>query len=218
LILVSLLARGTVAAATAIVLLVSGNPVHAEPPERVVEFQDGNGAAVVSVEAGAPAVFFVSDPGLATVRPGSATWAELPASVPANSWWSLVTGAPHPGVFGLFANGYSTSSPALTPLLSVPTARVDGLPWLFSAVDSGAGKFALLNDVEALSFVLVEFNFDIVDLHNVDERRVQVASGSDPEGEWLSLAEVVSGSDASPSPTHPIFSAARFFSAWKWPL
>jgi hypothetical protein len=139
--LVTLLARCTTAAAAAVIaLLVSGNPAHAEPPERMVEFQDGHGATVVTVEAGASAVFYVSDPGLATVWSGSATWAELPAGVPANSWWSLITGAPHPGIFGILANGYSTSSPLLTPLSSVPTANVDGLPWLFSAVDAGAWR------------------------------------------------------------------------------
>ena len=126
-ILVSLLALGTAAAAAAaIALLVSGNPAHAEPPEGMVEFQYGNRFAVVPVEAGASAVFYVSDPGLATVWPGSATWAELPASVPANSWWSLITGVPHPGVFGILADGYPTSSPVLTPLSSVPTVRVLG--------------------------------------------------------------------------------------------
>ena len=72
-------------------------------------------------------------------------------------------------------------------------------------MDAGAGKFPLLNDVGAPSSVLVEFDFDIVDQHNPDERRVQVVSGADPEGEWLSLAEVVSGSDASPSPTSHLF-------------
>jgi hypothetical protein len=206
LIFVSLRARGIVAAAAAaIVLLVSGHLAHAEPPERMVEFQDGNGSAVVSVESGATAVFYVSDPGLSTVWPGSATWTEIPASVPANSWWSLATGAPHPGVFSILADGYSTSSPALTPLSSVPAASADGLPWLISALDADAGKFALLNDVEAPSTVLVSFDFDIADQHSADERRVKVASGSDPEGEWLSLSEVVSGSDASPSPTSHLF-------------
>ena len=79
-------------------------------------------------------------------------------------------------------------------------------------MDAGAGKVALLNDVEAPSSVLIEFDFDIVYQHNPDERRVQVISGSDPEGDWLSIVEVVSGSDASPS-RHPICSAARCFSA-----
>jgi len=74
------------------------------------------------------------------------------------------------------------------------------------------GEFTLLNDVEALSSVLVEFDFDIVDQHNTDERRVQVASGSDPEGEWLSLSEVVSGSDASLSPTSHLFRGAVLLS------
>lgn len=177
-IFVSLLARGTAAAAAvAIAFLAFGNPAHAEPPEGMVEFQDGNGSAVVSVEAGASAVFYVSDPGLATVWPGSATWTELPASVPANSWWILVTGAPHPGVFGILSDGYSTSSPVLTPLSSVPTARVNAFPWFFSAWIAGAGTFALLNDVEALSTVVVDFDFDIADLHKSD--------GACAGGQWI---------------------------------
>ncbi|MCX8213974.1 MAG: hypothetical protein OTJ97_05620 [SAR202 cluster bacterium] len=47
-IFVSLLARGTAAAAAAavaIAFLAFGNPAHAEPPEGMVEFQDGNGSA-----------------------------------------------------------------------------------------------------------------------------------------------------------------------------
>jgi hypothetical protein len=35
-------------------------------------------------------------------------------------------------------------------------------------VDAGAGTFALLNDVEALSTVVVDFDFDIADLHKSD--------------------------------------------------
>jgi hypothetical protein len=80
-------------------------------------------------------------------------------------------------------------------------------------VDAGAGTFALLNDVEALSTVVVDFDFDIADLHKSDGGRVQVASGSDPEGEWLSLTEVVSGSDASLSPTSHLFRGEVLLSA-----
>jgi hypothetical protein len=44
-------------------------------------------------------------------------------------------------------------------------------------VDAGAGTFALLNDVEALSTVVVDFDFDIADLHKSD--------GACAGGQWI---------------------------------
>ena len=209
---VHILARWTAAAAAvAAALFVVAQPTHADPPERTVEFQDGSGSALTSVEAGAPAAFYVSDPGLATVLSSTATWTALPALAPANSWWSLITGAPHPGGFSLVANGYSSLSPSMTPISSMPTAKVDGVPFLLSGLESDAGRFALLNDVNTSSSVAIEFDFDVVDLHAADERLARVVSGSDPEGEWFSLAEVVSGSDASASPTSHLFRGEVLF-------
>lgn len=203
---VHMLARWTAAvAAVAAALFAVAQPMHADPPERAVEFRDGSGTAAASVDAGAPAVFYVSDPGLATVLSGTATWTALPALAPANSWWSLITGAPHPGGYSLVASGYSSSSPAMTPIASTPTAKVDGVTFLLSGLESGAGEFALLNDANTSSSVALEFGFDVVDLYAADERLMRVASGSDPAGEWVSLAEVVSGSDANSSPTSHMF-------------
>ena len=200
------LARWTAAiAAVAAALFVVAQPAQADPPERTVEFRDGSGSAAASVDVGSSAVFYVSDPGLATVLPGTATWTALSALAPADSCWSLITGVCHAGGFSLAASGYSSSSPALTPISSMPTAEVDGVPFLLSGLESEAGRFALLNDINTSSSVAIEFGFDVVDLHAADERLVRVASGSDPDGEWVSLAEVVSGSDASASPNSHLF-------------
>jgi hypothetical protein len=94
----------------------------------------------------------------------------------------------------------------------MPTAKVDGVPFLLSGLESDAGRFALLNDVNTSSSVAIEFDFDVVDLHAADEGLVRVVSGSDPEGEWFSLAEVVSASDASASPTSHLFRGEVLFS------
>lgn len=210
---VHMLARWTAAvAAVAAALFVVAQPAHADPPERTVEFRDGSGSAAASVDAGSSAVFYVSDPGLATVLPGTATWTALPSLAPADSWWSLITGAPHPGGFSLVASGYSSSSPAMTPISSMPTAKVDDVPFLLSGLEADAGKFALLNDANTSSSVAIEFDFDVVDFHGADERLVRVASGSDPDGEWLSLTEVVSASDAGASPNSHLFHGEVLFS------
>ena len=200
------------AAAVTVALFVGAQPAHANPPERTVEFQDGNGSAVASVEVGVSVAFYVRDPGLATVLSGTATWTALPALAPAGSWWSLVIGAPYPGGFSLSASGYSSSSPTMTPISSTPTVQVDGTPFLLSGLESDDGRFALLNDVSTSSSVVIEFDFDVVDLHAADERLIRVASGSDPTGEWFSLAEVVSGSDASASPNSHLFRGEVSFS------
>ena len=208
-----MLTRWTAAvAAVTVALFVIAQPIHADPPERAVEFQNGSGSAVVSVVAGASAAFYVSDPGLATVLSGTATWTALPVLTQADSWWSLITGAPHPGGFSLVASGYSSSSPGMTPISSMPEAKVDGVPFLLSGLESDAGRFALLNDVNTSSSVAIEFDFDVVDLRAANELLARVNSGSDPEGEWLSLAEVASASDASASPNSHLFRGEVKFS------
>ena len=178
----------------------------ADVPQGAVEFQDGSGGPVESVTSARRAVFYVRDSGLATVHGATAAWSDVPSQVPANSPWSLATGAPHPGSYALGTNSaYETGAPSNTPLASVPSASVDGVAFLLSSMSAATGGFALLNDVDTSSSVVIAFSFDIVDVYPAESHRARITGTADPGGEWVTLSEVASETDSSPSPTSGLF-------------
>ena len=183
-------------------LLTQGAKTWAAVPQLGVEFQDGAGNAKDSAQAGETAIFYVRDAGLETVHAGTATWTDVPARVPANSWWSLATGAPHPDAYALSpGTSYDTSTPSNTPLASTPAASVNGVTFFLGGLNTAAGEFALLNAVNTSSSVVITFTFDIVDVYADSAHRVKVTSSSDDSGEWAAIKEVQSETDSSASPT-----------------
>ena len=118
----SMSVRFAISSLTVGVLVVVGSPASggmtwAAVAAGAVEFQDGAGNTRVSVEPGETVFLYVNDPGLGTARTGTATWAGLPSGVPANTWWSLATGAPHAGVYALGqGTSYDSDTPSSTPL------------------------------------------------------------------------------------------------------
>ena len=197
----------TVAAVSAFVLVAAlgtDTAVRAVT-ERTVEIQDGAGNVVDSVLLGDAVTFFVEDSDLATVGTGIGTWMAIGTGAPAGTWWSFATGAPDPAVFVLSAGSkYHSSEPAMTPLRSPGspwTARVDGIDTLVTSVSASTGSVTLLTDVGPGSTVEMGFDFDVVDIYSSSDLRVRASSTSDPEGEWVSLTEVVSETDLTGSPT-----------------
>ncbi len=195
-------------------LLLNAPTSRADVPEGAVEFQDGSGNPVESITSAKRAVFYVRDPGLVTVPEATATWTDVPAQVAANSWWSLATGAPHPGSYALSPDSaYDTTAPSNSPLSSVPSASVDGVTFLLGNLNAVTGDFALLNDVDASSSLVMVFSFDVVDLYPAASHRAKVTSTSDPGGEWVTLGEVAGETDSSSSPTSGLFRGEVAFSA-----
>jgi hypothetical protein len=199
----SLLIAATVGAAT---LLLHAKPSRADFPQVGIEFQDGFGNAVQSVDTGATAVFYVGDADLRTVLDATATWAEVPDQVVANSWWSLATGAPHPEVHAIGPGSSDlTGAPSLTPLASTPIASVDGVTYSLGDLNNATGAFTLLNDVDASNSLVIVFTFDIVDTYPAEAHRTRLTSTSDAEGEWVAIGEVVSETDSGAHPVSGVF-------------
>ena len=51
----------------------------------------------------------------------------------------------------------------------------------------------------------MSFPFDVPDIYDAGQQRVNVSSASDSDGEWVSISEVVSETDAGASPTSALF-------------
>jgi hypothetical protein len=181
-------------------------PAFADSPEDGVEFQDGDGNTVHTFSPGRTATFYVKDTSLGTIEAATATWTEVTAQVDAGAWWSLATGEPQAASYGLSQNSaYDRSTPANTPLKSVPAAKVNGVTTLVADLEAQTGRFTLLNDVNQSSTLAVTFDFDIVDTWPADLHRASVTSTADTDGEWVSIEEVASATDATASPTSSVY-------------
>jgi hypothetical protein len=171
-----------------------------------VQFQDGAGSVKQSFSISDFAVFYVRDDSLATVATSTARWTTIGAPVSIYTWWSLSTGEPGPAVYALSLDSlYDPSTPANTPLRGVPTAAVDGVATLLTDFDALTGEFTLANVVNAGSTLQVSFAFEVPDKYDAERHRVNVTSASDSDGEWVSISEVASETDAGASPTSALF-------------
>ena len=154
------------------------------------------------------------DSGLGTTGTSTATWTEIESQAPAGTWWSLATGAPHPGAYALSpASSYDTAAPADSPLSSVPSAKVNGVTTLVADFRPLTGEFKLLNDVNASSTLRLDFGFDVVDSYQASAQRAGVRSTSDAVGEWVGITEVLSETVESASPVSWLFRGAVTLSA-----
>ena len=99
------------------------------------------------------------------------------------------------------------STPANTPLRGVPTAAVNGVATLLTDFDALTGEFTLANVVNAGNTLQVSFAFEVPDKYDAERHRVNVTSASDSDGEWVSISEVASetDADAGASPTSALF-------------
>ena len=176
--------------------------VSAAVAEGSVEFQDGAGNIDLTLSLGQTAQFYVRDAALGTVGNGAATWTDITAAVSPGTWWSLATGAPPAAAYSLDpGSSYSMTTPSDTPLNTLIDASVDGVDYLFADIRPLTGEFKLLNTVNALGTLQVQFSFDVIDTYPAADTRVRVTSASDAVGEWLPIVEVASELDTTPHPT-----------------
>ncbi len=181
-------------------------PSPAGLPEDSVEFQDGAGSARQAFFPGETAAFYVKDTELGTVATSTATWTGLTEPVTTTAWWSLATGAPQPAVYWLSEGSiYDTTVPANTPLHSIPAAAVGEARYSLTDFREHTGEFTLLNNVDAGSTLVVDFDFDVADIRVAESHRASVTSTSDAGGEWVTVREVLSETDTAASPTSGLF-------------
>ena len=78
-------------------------------------------------------------------------------------------------------------------------------PTLITDFTASTGEIKLLTDADQGSAVQIVFNFDAPDLFPEADQLAKAASSSDAAGEWVAMSEVVSETDASPSPASGLF-------------
>ena len=154
-------------------------------------------------------VFHIKDGRLSTIHSCIATWDGVRSNyegLDADSF-DLRTGAPESDVFSTSSNcsfdGYSKMVAA-----PGPEAFVDGVATLVSYDPvnfAQTNEIQLYSDLEAGSRFEVRYYFNVVDAYDTSARRAHISTGSDTEGEWAALKEVVSETDLGPSATSSLF-------------
>jgi len=187
--------------------------------ENTVEFGAATGADVTSAKPNSTSTIFIRDDALETTKSGTAVFSGIPAS---SKFFNIAGGAAGTtsvtatttGVTRvLTATGYSTSSPSSTPLTGNPTAVVDVSTSFVVGSTVAAGTFELL--VGASATTTATFNYHTQDTYPGTDtalRRAKVISTSDPAGEWLTINEVASTTDATSNATSQLFSGIVFLS------
>ena len=161
--------------------------------------------------------FHVRDGSLGTIHSCVATWDPLPLEYGnANQEiFSLRKGEPAPEVFKT-SEGCLLEDNSKFVIEPSPEAFDDGVPLPVSFEPIGAepfadtGEFSLVYDAiddrsRKNSRFEVRYYFQVVDDYPAEKKRVLVTSGSDAEGEWAAIREVVSEVDSSPSAESNLF-------------
>ena len=200
------------------VLVITPTPVPTPVPgtvsvaENAVVWATANGDEVTTIQPDSSGVIFVRDDALEDKATGTAVFSGLPAG---SKYFNIATGAAgvnNPGTTTvtrvLSAAGYSTSSPASTPLTdrSDITVIVGGSSVFVTASDNDAGTFTIISGVSATT--TANFKYHTQDVWSGTDsamRRVKVISTSDTAGEWVTISEVVSVTDPSPNVNSRLF-------------
>ena len=171
-------------------------------PSRVVTVAEGTvawgsstGEDIGYVKPGSVGVFFVKDGALETIRNGTATWSGFgPKQGDAGHVFNLADGTVSTtptAAFVLDAADYDTTTPANTPLASIATVTVGGVPVLFTDFDHPPGTLTLFTDAGSTTVVTFRYNVrDTWDGADAMLRRTRVTSTSDAAGEYVTLWEV----------------------------
>ena len=189
--------------------------------ENEVEFAKANGEDATSARPNSTSTIFIRDDVLETTKSGTAVFAGAATSSKFFNIASGAAGAATPGTTTgvtrtLTAVGYSTSSPATTPLTGNPTAIVAGSSSFVVGSSVSAGTFDLLVGIGAGATATTTFGYHIQDVWSGTDstlRRAKVISTSDPAGEWVTISEVVSATNAAASATSRVFSGIVFLSS-----
>ena len=154
--------------------------------------------------------FHVRDGSLGTIHSCVAIWDGVRSSYEGLDavTFNLRTGAPEGGVFSTSSGCSFNEFSWIVADHPAPEAFDDGVATLVSYDPvnfAETTEFQLYADLEAGSRFQVRYYFHVVDTYDADTKRVRITTGSDTEGEWAGLTEVVSESDSAPSATSNLF-------------
>ena len=183
----------------------------ASAPQRRVSVEFANAPR----EPGDTVVFYISDRELGTKRGCSAIWDSTPSYVAGGvvagvyNYWSLDDGAPFKDTFSLEGEGcaYDAETPIILPAPAAIMTPLGGQSamMLIDSNDDANWRIALRNDVPKDSELRVMFQKTQRDRFPASARIARVYSSSDRAGEWVSIREVVSKTDASAAAASYLF-------------
>ncbi len=208
---------GVAILASALLLLTSP---HLSASPNLQAPQDQASFSQPSYNPGDTAVFHVTDSSLDTLDSCTATW--IDADPAGDTWWwdstywNIFSGEPAPTALqerGPSCGFVSTSTTPLVDLFDLGSkqlfATVNGQArkiWDFSVDPEYVGDVLLdAPDIESTSTISIPFYFRTQNTYPASDQRAKVTSISDTAGEWVSLAEVASTTDASPSVDSGVF-------------
>ena len=168
-----------------------------------VEWTSATGEDVAFVEADTDAAFFIRDDDLEVRRSGRAQFVNVPAGT---KYINLATGVVGAGesatttVTVRFNSGGQAYDGANTPLVTDTLATTISGNFPLSIDEDGG--ITLLAATYRQANLVVDFQFHMQDTY---DRTAKVASTSDPQGEWVTVAEVMGVGDSSPSTNSTVF-------------
>jgi translation initiation factor IF-1 len=179
--------------------------------ENDVEWAAANGNDITTIEQDSTGIFLIRDDALETTKSGTAVFSGIPGG---SKVFNIATGKAGPISASdaitrvLTAPGYSTNSPASTPLTDRAdiVVTVGGSSIFVISANNSAGEFAIIAGVSATT--TATFKYHVADMWSGTDttlRRAKVTSSSDSAGEWVTISEVVSATDSSSSPTSRLF-------------
>jgi hypothetical protein len=178
-----------------------------------VEWTLANGDAASYVTPTSSAIFYINDDALeSTIAGNTAIWSgATPATDGSTSQTFVigsgaVIGATGVATFALTAPSYASTTPASTPLASL-TVDVDGFTES-AASNSTTGAYRVIGGTAVNATVTATFSHHIADSWDGQDstlRRAKVISTSDPQGEYVTVAEVTAIGTTVSSPTSQIF-------------
>jgi len=181
------------------------------PAAKDVEWADTSGNDITHIVASTTGVFFINDATLATTKTATTSFTGLSSDtyfdIAQGRAGTTASNATSTGVtFAITSpTDYSQGSPTTTPIKSI-TVVVGSITQGGVGLDGPNGVFTLVTGTSATT--TTTFVYDLVDSYagsSTTLRRAKVTSTSDPQGEYVTISEVVSVSSSSASPTSGVF-------------
>ncbi len=178
-----------------------------------VSWADEAGQTVDYVKPGTTSTFYILDDGLETTPSGQWDFSFTTGGVVANSSVLNIAGQTVGGVDGLVneldADGFTSNTPVVPGSLTV----TDNFPVLHPPT-----SFVVVSPINPGATTAVGFEYHVVDEYLAEnvldgdgevvterDRRAKVVSTSDPQGEWVTISEVVGYGSDTASPNSNIY-------------
>ena len=182
--------------------------------EDTVEWTDSAGVDLTHVAPGTTAVFYITDGALETVKSGAATFLGHGSTAQYFDVAGGLVGANLAAATStsitrtMLADDYSTSDPATTPWTGTPVVTASTTGSMIVASKIVASGTVTLLAATGVSTTTVAFDYHVADSwagSSTTDRRAKVVSTSDPQGEYVTISEVLSVGSATSSPDSQVF-------------